>query len=392
MKKDKGFIAIIAILALACVSGVGFCVKEVLGNSKTQASIEKTQKAVKRLANRGGELALTEENVGIEESNQKKIKEAEARKVLELKGKKAAGLLPNVTGDATAFVSSLRGHVESWEKDLKENQKIALDDDVKYFGFSRYLQNTQSGNNLAPDALPLLSSEQNVAKLLVDKLVSARNASEEVLRSNGLLPAGKRQFLLLKNIRREAGELMKKEGGASVPMYADELTVLDSGNSAETGLYRVATNKSARGRTFASLRRPDAIDAVAFQIGFVAPTSVLRNFVASFSDNGDYPIYVRDVVVTPADSEEVSTAKLVLDPPPAPVVDPNAAPSADVGADFDIFGVGPAADDAAAPVPSVPAAPVKSVILPETLSEIWVTVEYVSPVEKKSAPSEEEGN
>lgn len=392
MKKDKGFVAIIAILALICVSGVGFCVKEFLGNSKTQADIEKTQRAVKRLANRGDELALTEENVVIEESNQKKIREAMDRKILELKGKRASGLTSNITGDATAFVSSLRGHVEAWEKDLTENQKIALSGDAKYFGFSRYLQNTQSGNNLASDALPLLSSEQNVIKLLIDKLVDSRNASEDTLRSNGVLPVGKRQFLLLKNIRREAGELMKKDGGASVPMFTDELTILSGGDSSETGLYRLATNKNARGRAYVSLRRPDMVDAVAIQIGFVAPTSVLRNFVASFSDNGDYPIYVRDVAVSPADTEEVNLAKLILNPPPSPAVEPNADVSPVAETDFDIFGVGSSdgtSSSGAASASGELEVPEKSVILPESLSEIWVTVEYVSPVEKKSAPSEE---
>lgn len=390
LKKDKVFTAVVSVFALAFLGGAGLCVKELLSNSKTQASIEKTQKALKSLANRGNSPALSEENVVLGEENLKSLKDAEARKIALLKGKKAGALAPEYSGDAGTFNSSLRGDVEARAKKLRENEKIVIDPDAQFFGFSRYLKSAQSPSPSA-DTLPMLSCEQKVVRLLIEQLVSARAKSESVLSENKLLEPGKRLFMQITGVRREATEVSKKEdGAATTPVLVDELSVSSTGDSAGTGLYRLATQKNARGALFPSMRRADAVDAIAFQVSFVAPTSVMRNFLDAFAADGEYPVYVRDVVVTPADSEKVNAAKLLLDPPPAVVPADGAAESADSSADFGaLFGGGSVADVETPAAVAPPPVPEKTTVLPETLSEFCVTLEYVSPVEKKSVPEEE---
>lgn len=389
-KKDKVFTAVIAVFALAFVAGVGLCIKEVLANSGTKATIEKTQKALKRLANKGEEPALSEENVALEKTNQKNLKAAEAAKVTLLKGKKASALAPEFSGDAVTFNSSLRENVESRAKTLREDQKIAIDDEAEYFGFSRYLQSAQSPNP-SPDVLPMLSCEQKVVRLLIEKLVAARNASESVLIENKILEPGKRVFLQLTGVRREATELANKEDGAvNTPVRIDEVSVSANENSAETGLYRLATSKNTRGTTFPSLRRPGAVDAIAFQVSFVAPTAVLRNFLDAFSAEGEYPVYVRDVAVSPADPAEIAAVKLALDPPPVAVGAENPAEAPESADDFgDLFGGGAVADASGPATIAPPPVPEKTTVLPESLSEFCVTLEYVAPVERKAVPEEE---
>ena len=134
------------------------------------------------------------------------------------------------------------------------------------------------------------------------------------------------------------------------------------------------------------MRKPNAVDAVAFQVGFVAPTAVLRDFIAAFSGKGEYPVFVRDVAVSPVSNGDIEAKKAELNPPPVVESAPDAsAPAADA---FDIFGGAPAESDVPAAAPAIPEVPPTSVVSPESLSEFWVTLEYVSPVENP-VPAEE---
>ena len=381
MKKDKAFTAIISVLALAFLAGVGLCVWEYLSISKTKSVIEKTEKSLKRLANRGEEPALTEENLGTESANSKKLTDAKAQKIVAVKGKRAGDFVPKQTADGEEFKSSLITSVNNRIAAINAD-KILLDNDAKPFGFSRYL-------SVKPDekALPLLGTEQKVIQVLVDKLVEARKTVTGALSGSGLLPADKSVFLWIKGVRREAAELPKKDGATSAPVSKDELAVASTDSSAETGLYKLSYTGNSRGVTFPSLRVPNAVDAVAFQIGFVAPTAVLREFVAAFSGNGDYPIYVRDVTVSPVSAGDIEAKKNELNPPANPVSVAGAASPAGTD-DFDIFGASTAESPAPESAPLVPETPIKSVVSPESLSEFWVTLEYVSPVENP-VPAEE---
>lgn len=382
MKKDKVFAVIVGIFALAFLAGVGFCVKEFLAISSTKASIEKTEKALKRLANRGNEPALTEENLAVGNANAQKLAAAKTQKISAVKGKKAAQLEPKTGTEAGDFSSSLLSDVNERAKKM-QSEKIVLDGDAKSFGFSRY-----AGTQTKPvaEALSLLGMEQKVVQLLTDKLVDARTKHEADLRNNNLLAPDKRVFLWIKGVRREAAELPKKDGAVNALVNKDELSVAPTETSAETGLYRLIYTGNSRGTTFPSLRKPNAVDAVAFQIGFVAPTAVLRDFIAAFSGKGEYPVFVRDVAVSPVSNGDIEAKKAELNPPPVVESAPEAsAPAADA---FDIFGGAPAESDAPAAAPTVSEVPPTSVVSPESLSEFWVTLEYVSPVENP-VPAEE---
>ena len=382
MKKDKVFTAIVGIFALVFLAGVGFCVKEFLAISSTKASIEKTEKSLKRLANRGNEPAVTEKNLAVVNANAQKLEAAKTQKIASVKGKKASQLEPKTGTEAGDFSSSLLSDVNERAKKM-QGEKIVLDADAKAFGFSRY-----AGTQTKPvsEALPLLGMEQKVVHLLTDKLVDARKKHEADLRSNNLLAPDKRVFLWIKGIRREAAELPKKDGAVNALVNKDELSVAPTETSAESGLYRLIYTGNSRGTTFPSLRKPNAVDAVAFQIGFVAPTAVLRDFIAAFSGKGEHPVFVRDVAVSPVSNGDIEAKKAELNPPP--VVEPAPDVPAPAPDAFDIFGGSPAESNAPAAAPAIPEVPLTSVVSPESLSEFWVTLEYVSPVENP-VPAEE---
>lgn len=381
-KKDKVFVVIIGILALAFVAGLAMSVVKIVNYSSQKTAIEKTDNAVKKLADRKKNFALTEENVETEKANQKKIAAAEKRKIEEIAGPGASLFAPKTNGDPGEFSSSLRGGVDALVKKFSD-EKIALGDQATGFGFSRYLQNSQT-SRATVEALPILSSEQSVIRFLSEKLIEARAKSEATLRANSLLAPDKRVPLLLKIVRREAAEFADKAGTPGAAPTRDELAVLAGPNSDETGIYRIATSVSAVGGVFPSLRRKDAVAATAFQIGFVAPTSVMREFILNFSTQGHFPIYVRDISVMPAAEADVATARFST-----PTETPEGAAPADAAAAgaFDIFGeVAPGGDGDV----SAPAVPDKISIRPESLSEFLVTLEHVVPIEKKSAPAESE--
>ena len=129
MKKDKVFTAIVGIFALAFLAGVGFCVKEFLAISSTKASIEKTEKSLKRLVNRGNEPALTEENLAVGKSNAQKLAAAKTQKIAAVKGKKASQLEPKTGAEAGDFSSSLLSDVNERAKKM-QSEKIVLDSDA----------------------------------------------------------------------------------------------------------------------------------------------------------------------------------------------------------------------------------------------------------------------
>ncbi len=383
--KDKAFTAIVSCFALVFFVGGGFCVKELVLNNSARNSIEENARAVKKLSERKSDIALTEENLKTEEANAKALDAAIKQKILAIKGSRGKELTAKVAEDANTFVSDLRQRTDQRMKQLG-NKKIAVADGAKYFGFSRYLQTPQT-RALPAEALRTLCAEQQVVARLFDSLVFARDKAEDSLREVNLLPAGKHVFLFVKDVRREASELPVKDGAPTVPLQRDEIFVSADDKSADTGIFRLS-GAGTRGIPFPSLRRAGAVDARTFQICFVAPTSVARNFIAAFSVNGDYPIYVRDVAVAPAALPDVETARAKLEP--APAVPANVAASnapAPAAEDFDIFGTAePAAASASAPV--VPAAPQKFVVQKEMPSEFLVTFEYIQPVEKKIEPEE----
>lgn len=384
--KDKAFTAIVSVFALIFLVGVGFCIKEFVRNGSVRDSIEKNEKTIRKLSGRKTEFALTEKNLETEKANAKVLAAAIAEKIRAIKGQGGDADTGKVAEDTNTFVSNLRQLTDKRIKALDDN-KIAVADDAKFFGFSRYLQDSRA-LSFPVEALPLLGAEQQMLQILSDRLVSARNEAERSLRDANLLPADKRVFLLIKGVRREASELPTKDGALTIPLQRDEIFVSANDTSAATGIFRLS-GAGTRGTPFPSLRRADAVDALAFQICFVAPTSVARNFLASFSTDGKYPVYVRDFAVSPAAPADVETARLQLNPAPAvpaPGENNTPAPAMD---DFDIFGTGDSASAASSPAVVVPAAPEKFVVQAEMPSEFLVTFEYIQPVEKKSAPAEQ---
>lgn len=382
--KDKAFTAIVSVFALIFFVGVGFCIKEFVRNGSIRDSIEKNEKALGKLSGRKTEFALTEKNLETEKSNAKVLAVAIAEKIRAVKGQGGDSAAGKVAEDANTFVSDLRQLTDKRMKALAAD-KIAVAEDAKFFGFSRYLQDSRTPS-FPVEALPVLGAEQQMLQILSDRLVSARNEAERSLRDANLLPADKRVFLLVKGVRREASELPTKDGALTVPLQRDEIFISAADTSAATGIFRLS-GAGTRGTPFPSLRRADAVDALAFQICFIAPTSVARNFLASFSADGKYPVYVRDFAVSPVAPADVEAARLQLNPAPAvpaPGESNTPAPAMD---DFDIFGT--AASAASSPSVVVPAAPEKFVVQAEMPSEFLVTFEYIQPVEKKSAPAEQ---
>lgn len=389
-KKNKAFTAAVAFCAVVLLGGLGCCVWQLIGMSSANAAAEATERKLSRLQNRGKDFALTEKNVGVEQANEAAINAAITAKIERLTGKKTGGKETPVPA-ANDFFSSLTQRVADYAKTL-EAKKIALADDAKFFGFGRYLS-VASKPSLSADSVRVLSTEENALRRILTALTEARDAGEKALRGANLLAPDKRVFLLIKDVRRETAELA--QGGGDAPASAsraDELSVTPLADSAATGLYRLTSKASPRGGApFPSLRKPNMTKALAFQVGFVAPTAVFRNFLASLSDAGDFPIFVRDVSVKPAVPAEVSSAKLRLDSPPAPLPSEEAAAQESAAAtDFGIFGPAPAESDGAdASVAAVPAAPEKFVVSPEALSEFLVTLEYVVPAYNLSALAEE---
>lgn len=393
LKKEKLFVSLVGVLGAICLAGVAFSVVSFVSRSQTQEQIQKTQKSLQKLIKRGKEPALSEKNLGIEKENARRLAWAKKQKIDLLD---AGALPPSKSAAATdpaGFRSTLTEDIGKRLGDLSE-KKIAVGEDAKYFGFSRYqTKNTDP----AADALPLLSSEQAVIRTLADSLVSARGRAENKLRESGFLQGDKRLFLYLKSIRREAGEIPMKDGIPAMALAKDELAVAENGDPKfkGTGLFRLLSFDNARtGVEFPSMRRKNVVDSAAFQVSFVGTTAVLRDFVADFSPNAagkyKFPIYVRDIAVRPAALSDIETANRILNPEPAV---PAEGESAGNNAAFDIFGNAPqddaAADSVFGETPAAPVAPVKSVVRPETLSEFTVTLEFAQPVKKSPVPAED---
>lgn len=375
-KKDKIFTALVGVATLVFVAGLAFSVVKAIGYSSGKTKIEKSMNSLSKLSNRGKKFALTEENVAVEEANKRKLATAKAQKMEELSGGNASEFLPHVNGDPGEFSSSLRGFVNDLAKDFQD-KKIAISEQAAGFGFSRYLQNSQA-SRATPEALPVLDSEIRVVRFLANSLLMARGESEQALRGNALLAPDKNVPLLLKTVRREAAEFSMREGSKGVSLAKDELVVFALPDSKETGLQRLITSASAAGVVFPSMRRENVVSAMAFQVGFVAPTSVMRNFISRFSAESHLPIYVRDVVVLPANEADSALARNVQ--PVAPTDESVTLGSAEFN---DIFGgvSAPASGDTIGNV--APAVPAKIVVRPESLSEFVITFEYVVPAVKK---------
>jgi len=378
-KKDKIFTAIIGAAAVVFVAGLAFSVVKTIGYNSEKTKLEKDLATLDKLSNRKKQFALTEENVVVGEANKRKLAVAKAQKKAELSGGNAEDFAPHVSSDPGEFSSSLRGFVNDLAKDFHD-KKIALGEQAEGFGFSRYLQNSQT-SRATPEALPILDSEIRVIRFLANSLAMARGESERALRGNGLLAPEKNVPLLVKAVRREAAEFEKREGAIGKTVAKDELVVVPMTDSDETGLQRLITSASPVGIAFPSLRRKDVVSALAFQIAFVAPTSVMRNFISQFSAERRFPVYVRDIAVVPANDVDSALARNER-----PTEQPE---SATTPADFDIFG-SVASPESAAEGAGVPVAPTKIVVQPESLSGFIVTFEYVVPVEKKAEPAKEE--
>jgi len=378
-KKDKIFTAIIGAAAVVFLAGLAFSVVKTIGYNSEKTKLKKDLADLDKLSNRKKQFALTEENVAIGEANKRKLAAAKAQKKAELSGGNADDFAPHVSNDPGEFSSSLRGFVNDLAKNFQD-KKIVLGEQAEGFGFSRYLQNSQT-SRATPEALPILDSEIRVIRFLANSLAMARGESERALRGNGLLAPEKNVPLLVKAVRREAAEFEKREGAIGKTVAKDELVVVPMTDSDETGLQRLITSASPVGVAFPSLRRKDVVSAMAFQIVFVAPTSVMRNFISQFSAESHFPVYVRDIAVVPATDVDSALAR---NERPVEQPESTAAP-----ADFDIFG-GVTSPESSTEGAVVPAAPTKIVVRPESLSEFIVTFEYVVPVEKKAESAKEE--
>lgn len=387
-KKNKVFTAVLAVFAAIFVAGLVFCVIQVVAHSQNSASIESATTALKKLSNRGDAFALTEENVAAEKANKDKLAAAKEKKLKAVMGAKWQSLVPNVDGDAAGTFSSTVLDAVNKEANELHAGKIVLADQAKFFGFSRYLQSAQAPKP-SPDSVSFLAMEKEVIFTLTKALVSARKDAEDALRGSGVLAADKRLALMLKDVRREAGEFPSGAGTPGTAIQKDEIFVLEKDFSAGTGLYLAATATNSRGAVFSSLRRKDSVKATVFQVGFVSTTAVLRNFIKQFSGGSEYPIYIREISVKPAESNDLSAINFELNP--AAAQEAAAPEEAAPAMDFNFLDTGNSANAASAEeAPAAPALPEKFSVQPESISEFLVTFEFVAPAETKAEAAEKE--
>ena len=362
MKKNLPLISILALCGLAFVGGAVLAGKAMLDNGKKETAIEKNEKTLGKLIKRKT-LALSEENLEQGKASIDALKEATKLRVgILLQPKRLETFFK---GDATQFMSILTERNRDWTR-LCEEQNVELTPATRGFGFSRYLVN----NETAPaDALEKLDAEAAVTGELIKALIEARADNEKDLRTANVLPASEKTYLKLVSVAREGFELTPVQRRS---LQRDEIVVETIPDAGDTGFAKL-TDFASKELNYESLRRENAVSALAFRISFLGDTGVLRKFVQHLET---YPIYVRDI--------EAKRATPDMLPPKNVHAAGNAAANPVSDNPFDLFGAGTAVSATAQPV--APRVPARRVVV-ENIPELFtVTVEYIAP---KGAKKEE---
>lgn len=364
MKKNLPLILILALCGIVFVGGVAVTVSSMLDNGKKEARIQKNKKSLDKLVKRKT-LALSEENLEQGKASLEALKAAVKVRVGTLLQPKR--LETFFKGDATQFMSLLTERARVWSR-LCEDQNVELVPATRGFGFSRYLVNNES----APaDKLEKMDLEAAITDALINALVKARTENEKELHSANVLSASEATYLKLVSVSREAVELAPNQRRN---LQRDEIIVDPVADAGKTGLAKL-TDFASKELKYESLRRENAVDAVAFRIDFIGDTGTLRKFMHHLEA---YPIYVRNI--------EASRATPDMLPEKNVSVAGNAAPAS--SNPFELFGSGTPVTATEQAAPRVPARRVIVENVPEFFS---VTLEYISPKgqKKEEAPKGE---
>ena len=370
MKKHPIIIAILSVCAVAFLAGIAFTAVAATGNAKTRAKIEKEGKELKRLANRAGEFALSEENVQIAEENLAGLKRAGIEKFGAVAAPKF--VVSNFSGDSTTLISGIKdAQQELKKKFVAAGAEVAPD--AGNFGFSRYLSN--SGEAISADKLRRVDSESRVIETVMSALLAAQEEHEKNLHSSNIIAADQKVFFSLRAVRREAFELTPEQRRN---VQKDELIIVPDVEIATTGLAEVRDG-TGKIEKIISLRRPGILDAMVLQVEFVGDSAVLRGLLEKLKD---YSLYARDLRVsrTPANMlPQKAAASADSGQGAAPAADP-----------FSFFGVAPAATPATAAAPRAKA----RIVVEEGNPELFtLTLEYLTPhvsADKKDDNAENE--
>lgn len=366
MKKNLPLIAVLALCGLVFVGGVALTVSSMLDNGKKEAAIEKNKKALDKLLKRKT-LALSEDNLEQAKASLDALKTSVKIRVGTILQPKR--LETFFKGDATQFMSILTERSRDWTR-LCEEEHVELAPAARGFGFSRYLQN----NETAPaDQLEKMDLEAAITGELVKALIEAHADNEKELRSANVLSASETTYLKLVSVAREAIELNPNQRRS---LLRDEVIVDPVSDAGSTGLVRL-TDSASKELKYESLRRENAVGAIAFRISFIGDTGVLRKFMQHLET---YPIYTRDI-------EASRATKDMLPEKAAPVS--GTAPAAATTNMFELFGAG--ASVAATEQIATPRVPARRVVV-ENIPELFtVTLEYVTPkVQKKEEAQKSE--
>ncbi len=361
IKKHLVLTVILGICALALVAGLAMSALAFADNSSKSAEVEKNQKTLQRLENRGKNLALSKENVETaEENNKALVKAMHLRVGVMLQPERLDQVAP---GSSTEFSSKLLGLKGSWTELCEKNGIIVASDLVDTWGFSRYLKD----NGTAPtESLQTLATEAAVIGKIVQELVEARDEYDKAEHAANILTQSQHPFALLKGIQREAVELDEAQSRTTLK---DEFVIIPVKDAGDTGLCTVSDSN----HSYLSLRRPDAVKAIAVRMEIATETGVIRNLAQRLQN---YPVYIRDISAEPSRGDLLPKKHSSSPTPSEPA--PEANP-------FALFGGGDSAEPAA---PVAPKRQERVVAVPVFPKIFTITFEYTIPI-VSSNPTEE---
>lgn len=366
MKKNLPLILILAFCGIVFAGGVAVTVSSMLDNGKKEATIEKNKKALDKLLKRKT-LALSEENLEQGKASVDALKSAIKVRVGTLLQPKR--LETFFKGDATQFMSILTERSRDWSR-LCEDHRVELAPATRGFGFSRYLLNNET---VPADKLEKMDLGAAVTGELIKALVEARDENEKELRAANVLPAAESTYLKLLSVSREALELAPNQRRT---LQRDEIIVEPVADAGMTGLAKL-TDFASKELKYGSLRRENAVDAIAFRIDFIGDSGTLRKFVQHLES---YPIYIRDIVASRATPDMLPEKNVPATGAPASVATSNP---------FDLFGSGAAVN--VTEVQSAPRVPARRVIVENIPEAFSIVLEYVTPkVQKKEETQKSE--
>lgn len=371
MKKNVPLIVICSLCGIVMAGGIAASVAGYVSNSKLSGAIEKADKNLNALRNQkkskkssGLALALSDENRERGDETVNALRNAlRSRFSLMMQPKR---LETGFDGDSTQLVSNLLKRKTDLEELFKKNH-VEIADSARSFGFARYLEN----NETAP-AGSLKALDEQVAGIdeILKSLVGAHDKYDKDLVAAHVMTMSEKTPIKIVAVEREAVELSAEQQRALV---RGEFIVKPAANSGDSGFCSISDGQNSS--EYVSLRRADAVRAMALRIKFLADSGVLRNFVRRMED---YAIYIRDISAVRA-PENLLPPKNV---PAAPVAAPGASANP-----FELFGA-----SSPAAVPAAPRVPARRVVVENVPELFTVTLEYVSPIvaqQRKNAEKSE---